>query len=92
MQPVPGRVVLVRGVRRGLVGSGEPVVIFSSMSGDLAVRRPRRLATMPSAPEAAPSPAPLAEDEQMAVLRALERGEIGVEEATRRLAGGEPDA
>ena len=62
------------------------------MSGDLAVRRPRRLAAMPPAPEPQPSPVPLDEDEQMTVLRALERGEISVEEATRRLAGGETDA
>lgn len=82
--------------RRVVVGSGQPVVIFSSMSGDLAVRRPRRaVATRPAAvtaAEEAPSPAPLDEDEQMAVLRALERGEISVDEATRRLAGDRTDA
>jgi hypothetical protein len=78
--------------RRLVIGSGVPVVIFSSMSGDLAVRRPRRMAAMPTAPEPAPSPAPLAEDEQMAVLQALERGEISVDEATRRLAGDRTDA
>jgi DUF4097 and DUF4098 domain-containing protein YvlB len=77
--------------RRLVIGSGEPVVIFSSMSGDLAVRRPRRLAAMPAAPEPLPSAAPPDEDEQMAVLRALERGEISVEEATRQLSGGETD-
>ena len=78
--------------RRLVVGSGQPVVIFSSMSGDLAVRRPRRVAAMPAAAEPARSPAPLDEEAQLAVLRALERGEISVDEATRRLSGGGTDA
>jgi DUF4097 and DUF4098 domain-containing protein YvlB len=78
--------------RRLVVGSGQPVVIFSSMSGDLAVRRPRRLAAMPAAAEPARSPAPLDDEAQLAVLQALERGEISVDEATRRLSGGGTDA
>jgi hypothetical protein len=78
--------------RRLVIGSGEPVVIFSSMSGDLAIRRPRRVAEPTAATESAPSPAALDGEDQMAVLRALERGEISVEEATRRLSGGATDA
>ena len=80
--------------RRLVVGSGGPQFTFSSMSGDLAVRRPRRLSGVPQPPPPAPpapprAPAPpLAPDEQLIVLRALERGEIGIDEATRRLNGG----
>jgi len=81
--------------RRVLVGGGGPEFAFSSMSGDLDVRRPRRLEgrhvhdheagnRLPATP--APTP-----DEQLAVLRALEAGEIDVDEATRRL-GGDRDA
>ncbi|HEX2194027.1 MAG TPA: DUF4097 family beta strand repeat-containing protein [Candidatus Limnocylindria bacterium] len=77
--------------RRVIIGSGSPTVVFSSMSGDLSVGRPRRLAPdAAEAAEAAEAAAP--EDEQMAVLRALERGEIDVEEATRRLSEGRRDA
>lgn len=80
--------------RRLIIGSGEPTVIFSSMSGDLAVRRPRR--NLPAAP-AEPAPAtapsrPASDADQLAILEALERGEIDVDEATRRLAGGRTDA
>ena len=51
------------------------------MSGDVNVRRPRRIAPFqrPTQPEPAT---------ELEILRALERGEISVDEATRRLAGG----
>jgi hypothetical protein len=82
--------------RRLVVGSGVPGFMFSSMSGDLAVRRPRRVGGIPQ-PPAAPSPppapaaprAPMSPDDQLSVLQALERGEIDIDEATRRLAGGD---
>ena len=67
--------------RRLIIGSGGPRLIFNSMSGDVDVRRPRRI----SAPAKAQAPAPAS---QLDVLRALERGEIDVDEATRRLAAG----
>ena len=70
---------------RLIIGSGGPRLVFNSMSGDLDVRRPRRIA--PPAPPTAPAPA-MAPTSQLEVLRALERGEIDVDEATRRLAGG----
>ena len=80
--------------RRVVVGAGGPDFVFNSMSGDLAIRRPRRLDRMvpappdapppPPAPPAAPPPSP---EDQLAILQALERGEIDVEEATRRLSG-----
>lgn len=71
---------------RVIIGSGGPRLAFNSMSGDLDVRRPRRSATVATVP----APAPSAPDQatQLDVLRALERGEIDVDEATRRLAGG----
>jgi hypothetical protein len=86
--------------RRVTVGSGGPMVLFNSMSGDLSINRPRRLDRVvpqpPSTPPAPPPPhphtgtAPSAED-QLAILQALERGEIDVEEASRRLGGASGD-
>ncbi len=78
--------------RRVVIGSGGPKFVFNSMSGDLSIRRPRRV--MPLAPSAQPSAAAAAsptldEAEQLAVLQALERGEIDVDEANRRLGGGD---
>jgi hypothetical protein len=73
--------------RRVIVGSGGPTFSFSSMSGDLSIRPPRRLAANEPAPQ--PAGADPATD-QLEILRALERGEIDVEEATRRLAEAGP--
>ena len=78
--------------RRLVIGTGEPELTFSSMSGDISVRRPRRLRGAAPPPLPAAPAAPLPEDEQLAVLQALERGEIDVDEAARRLAGGRTDA
>ncbi|MDH4333881.1 MAG: DUF4097 family beta strand repeat-containing protein [Chloroflexota bacterium] len=78
--------------RRLIVGAGGPTLVFNSMSGDVSVRRPRRVspargdataATPPTAPAASPDAA-----SRLDVLQALERGEIDVDEASRRLAGG----
>ncbi len=78
--------------RRVTVGAGGPEIIFNSMSGDVAIHRPRRLDPVPApppapAPPAAPAPPTPSQDEQLAILQSLERGEIDVEEATRRLSG-----
>ncbi len=89
--------------RRLVVGSGGPQFLFSSMSGDLAVRRPRRMSDVAAAPPSPPAPpsapsaprppaAPVSGTEQLEILQALERGEIDVDEATRRLSGGSGDA
>ena len=87
--------------RRVIVGSGSPTVVFSSMSGDIALRSPRRLRRSvetdePQAagvkPASAAASADTASDSALEVLRALERGEIDVEEAGRRLSGGGSDA
>jgi hypothetical protein len=72
--------------RRLMVGDGAAQVRFSSMSGDLSVVQPRRLAT--AAPTITPT-APKSDEravDQIEILRALERGEIDVDEASRRLA------
>ena len=65
--------------RRLIIGTGGQRLVFNSMSGDLDVRRPRRINARP---------APAEQEAELEVLRALERGEIDVDEATRRLAGG----
>lgn len=83
--------------RRYVIGDGAATLQFSSMSGDVVVHTARRVAVPPPpvppiAPEPPASPPPLGQDEQLAVLRALERGEIDVDEATRRLGGGDPHA
>jgi DUF4097 and DUF4098 domain-containing protein YvlB len=67
------------GQLRLIIGSGGPRLVFNSMSGDVDVRGPRRIVPVKKA--SAPA-------SQLEVLRALERGEIDVDEATRRLAGG----
>ena len=76
--------------RRVVIGSGEPTVIFSSMSGDISVRHPRRADARSEQQEPSAEPATAAGAEaassSLEVLRALERGEIDVEEASRRLA------
>jgi len=78
--------------RRYVIGDGTAHLLFSSMSGDIEVRPPRRTgnAPPPPSPPAAPQPPAADASAQMAVLQALERGEIDVEEATRRLAGEGP--
>lgn len=79
--------------RRYVIGDGGPQLLFSSMSGDIEIRPPRRSGGAPPppapvAPPAAPRPPSVADDEQLNVLQALERGEIDVDEAARRLGGG----
>ena len=75
--------------RRYVIGDGAASVQFSSMSGDVSVHAARRVAAAP--PPKAPAVTPMSADDQLAVLRALERGEIDVDEASRRLAGGGTD-
>jgi hypothetical protein len=88
--------------RRYVIGQGGPLVAFSSMSGDVSVGPARRFESRLSAPRptvppppptapAPPAPPAVSEREQLAILRALEDGEIDVDEATRRLAGASND-
>jgi hypothetical protein len=74
--------------RRLIVGSGGPRLVFNSMSGDVRVRRPRRLSAEPKPIERVAEPTAAQKQSELDILRALERGEIDVDEATRRLAGG----
>ncbi|MEP7040747.1 MAG: DUF4097 family beta strand repeat-containing protein [Chloroflexota bacterium] len=74
--------------RRLIIGSGGPRLVFNSMSGDVTIRHPRRISARPTATKPVAEPTPAEHESQLAVLRALERGEIDVDEATRRLAGG----
>lgn len=92
---VPHRSEGSRDRRRYIVGDGEASLLFSSMSGDVMARPTRRgpvtpVPPTPPAPPAPPQP-PVEADEELRILRALERGEIDVEEASRRLAGRKAD-
>lgn len=74
--------------RRVVVGDGAARIRFSSMSGDLSVAAPRRMTAVSPPAEgstAAGAPTTAESSQQLEILRALERGEIDVEEATRRL-------
>ena len=74
--------------RRLIVGTGGPRLVFNSMSGDVNVRRPRRISAQASTAQTAPAPTVAGQKSELEILRALERGEIDVDEATRRLGGG----
>lgn len=98
---LPHRTEGSRDRRRYVVGEGEAELQFSSMSGDVSVHASRRSAPPPPTPPTpprppavpgAPPPHSVDPDAQLAVLRALERGDIDVDEAARRLAGGTTDA
>ena len=99
---VPHRAEGSRDRRRYVIGGGGAQVLFSSMSGDVSVgaaRRSERTHTIPPIPPIPPVPpippippvAPVGSgvgaEEQLKILQALERGEIDVDEAGRRLAG-----
>ncbi|MGZ8475207.1 MAG: DUF4097 family beta strand repeat-containing protein [Candidatus Limnocylindria bacterium] len=92
---VPHRTEGSRDRRRYVIGAGGAQMLFSSMSGDASVgaaRRSGRTSPIPPIPPIPPiasvAPAPgLSADEQLAILQALERGEIDVDQAARRLAG-----
>jgi hypothetical protein len=74
--------------RRLVLGDGAASVAFNSMSGDLAVTRSRQ---RPGPAEASVAPAPRTAtdtEERGVILGALERGEIDVDEAMRRLGDG----
>ncbi len=70
--------------RRVVIGDGRASIRFGSMSGDISIAPPRRTAPAQAQASSSVTNAP-AEDPAMTVLRALERGEIDVEEAGRRL-------
>ena len=82
------------GRRSLVVGDGATELQFRSVSGDLRVMDPAAAGNgrLPAAPRpSAPRPSPLnepddAEATRLVILRALESGEIGIAEATDRLA------
>jgi hypothetical protein len=74
--------------RRLVIGNGVPRLAFNSMSGDVHIRHPRRISPRVAPAQPATELSPADREAQLDVLRALERGEIDVDEATRRLAGG----
>lgn len=94
---VPHRSEGSRDRRRYIIGGGEGSLQFSSMSGDASVHPGRRFAATitptPPTPPRAPTPPspPIDPDDELAILRALEAGEIGVDEAAARLAGRKTD-
>jgi hypothetical protein len=71
-----------------VIGDGASQITFNSMSGDVRVAGPRRRDAGPSANRPAP-PTAASQASDLEVLQALERGEIDVEEATRRLSRSE---
>jgi hypothetical protein len=95
---LPHRAEGSRDRRRYVIGNGAASLAFSSMSGDVSIRSSRLAPHAPPAGPSAPAPpeppAPPASptpgaDRELDVLRALERGEIDVDEAARRLGRGE---
>ena len=75
--------------RRLIIGGGGPRLVFNSMSGDVDVRRPSRIREgAMNADAVAPPPTAPSQATQLEILQALERGEIDVDEAARRLSGG----
>jgi hypothetical protein len=94
---IPHRREGSRDRRRYVIGDGAATIRFNSMSGDVRVERPRRLHDAePPQPPAPPAPAPhrrpMSDEERIELLRAVERGEIDVDEAARRLSGEQTDA
>jgi hypothetical protein len=87
---VPHRAEGPKDRRRLIVGDGSARLAFSSMSGDfnLAKSTADAPAPAPAAPAAPPAPSapPAPRPDAMELLRALEAGEITVDEAARRLA------
>jgi hypothetical protein len=83
-----------RGRQSVAIGSGGPLLSIRSTSGDVTVVRavpvsePREAEVTPGEAAAAPANGAIAaayDDARMRILRSLERGEIDVAEATRRL-------
>lgn len=103
---LPSHRVDAAGRRAVIVGDGGPTIRFRSTSGDLRIVasvpdapvRAAESATLPTtaatvpAPAASPSDDPTPEDDaRLPILRALERGDLDVAEAGRRLEALEED-
>lgn len=68
-------------------GGGGANITFKAVNGSLTIAVSDQVANVPVAPPAAaaPSAPPGSESAEMAILKAVERGEMGVEEALQRL-------
>lgn len=86
---VPHRSEGSRDRRRYVIGDGSARLVFRSMSGDLVAHAPSTIEAARSAPS---NPEPMDPTAEIEILRALERGEIDVEEAASRLARRASDA
>jgi hypothetical protein len=84
---LPHRIEGSADLRRLVVGDGAAPLAFSSMSGDFSVTRSRHAPRSLASPPASAAAVPRRDSAQAAVLQALERGEIDVDEAMRRLGG-----
>jgi Toastrack DUF4097/SHOCT-like domain len=91
---VGGRIESGRGRRSVTIGTGGPTLAVRSMSGDVTVVRPVAFSGEPQPVEPAaaepgqPANGAIAaayDDARLRILRSLERGEIDVAEASRRL-------
>jgi hypothetical protein len=75
------------GRRALIIGAGGPTITFRSTSGDLRVVAATSVPASAPSSSAPPAPTPAAplDDARLRILRTLERGEIDVKEAGRRL-------
>ncbi len=84
---IAGKVSSQRGQRGLVVGDGAARLRFRSMSGEVRVD-----ARVDARDAAAPVATPAAERDALEILRAVERGELDVDEAARLLSEDETDA
>jgi len=76
-----------RGHWHGQFGGGGANITFKSVNGGLTIAVSDQVANVPVAAPTPPAPSapPGSESAEMAILKAVERGEMGVEEALQRL-------
>ncbi|HUG46785.1 MAG TPA: DUF4097 family beta strand repeat-containing protein [Candidatus Limnocylindria bacterium] len=79
---IAGRAAGGRGRRNLVIGDGSAQLRFRSLSGQVHVAQPGTAPPQPSV-ETVPPPEPMSDS--LEILRALERGEIDVDDATRLL-------
>jgi predicted membrane protein len=79
-----------RGHWRGTLNGGGASIHVHSVSGDLEIRQAGPQEPPPPAAEPEPAPVAAGESPEMAVLRAVERGEMSVEDALQKLGESAP--
>jgi hypothetical protein len=70
-----------------VAGDGSASLRYRSLSGDVRMRGFTGASSAAPEPVAAPEAPQMSNEDSLEILRALERGEIDVEEASRRLEG-----